>query len=80
MKTVKGKRRRVARRRPKPLSVRERQCLAGISVGFRSAEIAVLTGMSEHTVKTHLSRTYRKLGARGGANAVAVGFRRGLLT
>ena len=35
--------------------------------------------LSEDTVKTHARRLFRKLGARDRAQAVAVGFRRGLV-
>jgi DNA-binding NarL/FixJ family response regulator len=45
-----------------PLSVREFEVLALIAEGRRNAEVARQLWITEQTVKTHLTRIYRKLG------------------
>lgn len=62
-----------------PLTERELQVLRGMSQGQSNAEIGKELFLSEDTVKTHARRLFRKLGARDRAQAVAVGFRRGLV-
>lgn len=62
-----------------PLTERELQVLRGMSQGQSNAEIGRELFLSEDTVKTHARRLFRKLGARDRAQAVAVGFRRGLV-
>jgi len=54
------------------LSYRERQILACISEGNTNKEIARLLGVSEQTVKTHVSAILRKLSAHDRAHAVAL--------
>lgn len=61
------------------LTERELQVLRGMSQGQSNAEIGRELFLSEDTVKTHARRLFRKLGARDRAQAVAVGFRRGLV-
>ena len=61
------------------LTERERQVLAGMSRGRSNAEIGRELYLSEDTVKTHARRLFRKLGAADRAQAVAVGFRCGLV-
>lgn len=58
---------------------RQRQLLYLVSVGHRDAEVASLVGVSLDTVKTHLARTYRRLGARNRAHAVRRAFETGVL-
>ena len=44
------------------LSPREREVLHWVREGKENSEIAVILGMSKHTVKDHLKHIYRKLG------------------
>jgi DNA-binding NarL/FixJ family response regulator len=55
------------------------QVLTGMSRGRSNAEIGKELYLSEDTVKTHARRLFRKLGAADRAQAVAVGFRWGLI-
>ncbi|AZI58649.1 DNA-binding response regulator [Nakamurella antarctica] len=61
------------------LTERELQVLRGMSQGQSNGEIGRELFLSEDTVKTHARRLFRKLGARDRAQAVAIGFRRGLV-
>lgn len=61
------------------LTKRELEVLAGMSRGRSNAEIGKELFLSEDTIKTHARRLFRKLGAHDRAQAVAVGFRMGLL-
>lgn len=61
------------------LTERELQVLRGMSQGRSNGEIGHELFLSEDTIKTHARRLFRKLGARDRAQAVAVGFRRGLV-
>jgi DNA-binding NarL/FixJ family response regulator len=61
------------------LTEREMQVLTGMSRGRSNAEIGRELFLSEDTVKTHARRLFRKLGAADRAQAVAVGFRWGLV-
>ena len=62
-----------------PLTEREMQVLTGMSRGRSNAEIGKELFLSEDTVKTHARRLFRKLDAADRAQAVAVGFRWGLV-
>lgn len=61
------------------LTARELQVLQMRADGLGGNEIAARLHLSAHTIKTHLCRTYKKLGARDAGHAVALGFRAGLL-
>jgi DNA-binding NarL/FixJ family response regulator len=61
------------------LTERELQVLTGMSHGQSNAEIGKDLFLSEDTVKTHARRLFRKLSAADRAQAVAVGFRHGLV-
>lgn len=61
------------------LTVREMQVISGCIHGRSNGEIGRLLYLSEDTVKTHLRRAYRKLGARDRAQAVALVYERGLI-
>jgi DNA-binding CsgD family transcriptional regulator len=54
------------------LSARERDVLAGLSVGDSTEQIGLTLSMSPHTVRTHLRNIMRKLDARTRAHAVAI--------
>jgi DNA-binding NarL/FixJ family response regulator len=62
------------------LSMREMQVLTGMSQGKSNAQIGRELYLSEDTIKTHARRLFRKLGAKDRAEAVATGFRRGIMT
>ena len=61
------------------LTERERQVLEGMASGKSNGEIGRQLYLSEDTVKTHARRLFRKLGAADRAQAVALGFRWGLV-
>lgn len=61
------------------LSGREMDVLRGMTEGRSNAEIAAELVLAEDTVKTHARRLFRKLGAGDRADAVARGFRAGIL-
>ncbi|MEU3452738.1 response regulator transcription factor [Micromonospora sp. NPDC006766] len=63
-----------------PLSARELEILRLIADGATNREAAARLFISEATVKTHVLHIYTKLGVNDRAAAVAVAFRRGLLT
>jgi DNA-binding NarL/FixJ family response regulator len=63
-----------------PLTVREREVLERIGDGLSNRQIAGRLGISEHTVKFHVSAIYGKLGVSGRAEAVRQGVRRGLIS
>ena len=65
---------------PVQLSMREMQVLTGMSQGKSNAQIGRELYLSEDTIKTHARRLFRKLGAKDRAEAVATGFRRGIMT
>lgn len=69
-----------AARKPAPeLTERELQVLRGMSEGKSNGEIGRSLYLSEDTVKTHARRLFRKLGVGDRAQAVALGFRHGLV-
>jgi two-component system, NarL family, nitrate/nitrite response regulator NarL len=77
-----GLAREIRRRDPEgrsPLSRREREVLAQVADGRRTAEIARGLRIGESTVKTHISNAAEKLGASNRAAAVATAIRVGLL-
>jgi DNA-binding NarL/FixJ family response regulator len=59
---------------------REIEVLQLISEGLVNREIAKELYLSEETVKSHIRHLLVKLHARSRAHAVAVGFRRGILS
>ena len=62
-----------------PLTARESEVLALLSQGAGNREIAQRLGISEHTVKFHVSSVLAKLGASTRTEAVARGMREGLI-
>jgi NarL family two-component system response regulator YdfI len=62
-----------------PLTPREQEVLAMVAEGLLNKEIADRLRISEHTVKFHISSIMGKLGASSRTEAVARGFRRGLV-
>jgi DNA-binding CsgD family transcriptional regulator len=63
-----------------PLTSRETQILEGIASGNTNKEIAHMLGISEQTVKSHVSAILRKLKANDRAHAVFLGMRDGWLS
>jgi DNA-binding NarL/FixJ family response regulator len=59
---------------------REIEVLQLISEGLVNREIGERLFLSEETVKSHVRHLLAKLQARSRAHAVAIGFRRGLVT
>ena len=66
-------------RRGISLTEREQVVLEGVAQGERNKEIAARLGISERTVKAHLTSIYNKLGVDSRASAVAAAMQRGLL-
>jgi len=62
------------------LTERETEVLQLLSQGLANKQIASVLGISEHTVKFHVSAIYTKLGATNRAEAVRLGVRSGLVT
>lgn len=60
------------------LTDRELEILRLAAKGKSSKEMATAIFISENTVKTHLSRLYRRLGVRSRAEAVAVALATGI--
>ncbi|GAA4863724.1 response regulator transcription factor [Paenibacillus vulneris] len=61
------------------MSEKELIILQAVARGFRSKEIAFDMGISERTVKAHLTNIYNKLGVDSRSEAVAVAVERGIL-
>jgi DNA-binding NarL/FixJ family response regulator len=62
-----------------PLTAREAEVLAMLADGAANKEIAARLGLSEHTVKFHVSSILNKMGATTRTEAVARGYREGLI-
>ena len=68
-------------RRPRaPLTEREGHVLGHVAAGLSNKQIAKRLGLSEKTVRNHLSRAFNKLGATNRTEAVMTAMRRGLVT
>jgi len=61
------------------LTEREVEVLGMLAEGLGNKAIAYRLGISEHTVKFHVSSVIAKLGASGRTEAVTIGIRRGLI-
>lgn len=62
-----------------PLTGRETEVLQLLAQGLANKQIALQLGISEHTVKFHISGIYTKLGVTNRTAAVRLGVRRGLI-
>ena len=65
--------------RQKELPPRETDVLRMLAEGLVNKDIAACLGISEHTVKFHISSILDKLGASTRTEAVTLGIRRGLI-
>lgn len=63
-----------------PLTAREKEVLQKMAEGLANKQIALALGISEHTVKFHLSALYAKLGAASRTEAVKRGIELGLIS
>jgi DNA-binding NarL/FixJ family response regulator len=61
-----------ARLESESLSMREKQVLSMLVMGFTNAEIAAKMFLAESTVKSHLSSAYTKLGVRSRKDAATM--------
>jgi len=61
------------------LTGREQEVLTAVARGDRNKEIALQLGVTERTIKAHLTNVYNKLGVDSRAAAVSVGMQRGIL-
>jgi NarL family two-component system response regulator YdfI len=61
------------------ITERELEVLQGVAGGGTSKEIAYRLGITERTVKAHLTSIYNKLGVDSRAAAVSVAMQRGIL-
>lgn len=66
-------------RSSEPLTEREMQVMQLLAQGLANKQIALQLGISEHTVKFHISGIYSKLGVMNRTEAVRQGVRRGLI-
>ncbi|MEV6020498.1 MULTISPECIES: LuxR C-terminal-related transcriptional regulator [unclassified Streptomyces] len=62
------------------LTARERQILVLISQGNSNRRVAKALGISEKTVKNHLSAVFMKVGASDRTQAVVMGIRSGIVS
>jgi DNA-binding NarL/FixJ family response regulator len=62
-----------------PLTPREMEVLDYIAQGFMNKRIAVKLGISEQTIKNHITSILRKLNANARTEAVVVAIRQGLI-
>jgi DNA-binding CsgD family transcriptional regulator len=63
-----------------PLTSREHEVLEHLAAGLSNRRIAGALGISEHTVKFHVSAILGKLGVSSRAAAIRHGVRQGLVT
>lgn len=61
------------------LTKRQKQVLALMAEGHEVKNIAFNLGIAYGTTKIHLRGAYQSLGAKTGAQAVAIGLRNGLI-
>ena len=60
------------------LTGREVEVLRMLAAGMTNAEIAGGLGLSVNTIERHVGNVYRKIDARGRADATAFAIRRGI--
>jgi DNA-binding NarL/FixJ family response regulator len=70
---------RISNRDPNVLSDRELEVLQELTHGHSTKGVAERIHVSEETVKSYLKQVFRKLDVKDRTEAVAEGFRRGLV-
>ncbi len=63
-----------------PLTSRETEILNYIAMGYINKQIAVKLGISEQTIKNHITSILRKLNANARTEAVVIAIKRGLIS
>ena len=63
-----------------PLTTRETEILQNMGKGYLNKQIALLLGISEQTIKNHVTSILRKLNANARTEAVVMGLKRGLIS
>jgi len=63
-----------------PLTVRETEILNYIAQGYLNKQIAIKLGISEQTIKNHVTSILRKLNANARTEAVVVAIKQGLIS
>ena len=63
-----------------PLTPRETEILNYIAQGYLNKQIAIVLGISEQTIKNHVTSILRKLNANARTEAVVVGLKQGLIS
>ena len=63
-----------------PLTVREQEVLQLISQGLANKQMALTLGLSEHTIKFHLSALYAKMNVSSRTEAIKRGIELGLIS
>ena len=58
-----------------PLSPRQREIMRKIAAGCCDKQISIMLGISEGTIKNHMTRIFTKLNARSRAHAVFIFFK-----
>ncbi len=66
--------------KPAPLTAREKEILSLMAQGYANSEIALELGVSEKTVKNHISSILRKMNVRDRTAAVVAALRRGIVS
>lgn len=65
---------------PEPVTARELEVIQLMAQGLANKQIALSLGISEHTVKFHLSSLYAKLGVASRTEAIKRGIELGLIS
>jgi len=63
-----------------PLTTREMEILKNMGQGYLNKQIALRLGISEQTIKNHITSILRKLNANARTEAVVVGIKQGLIS
>lgn len=63
-----------------PLTAREKEILDYVAQGFLNKQIAAKLGISEQTIKNHVTSILRKLNANARTEAVVIAIKQGLIT
>jgi DNA-binding NarL/FixJ family response regulator len=63
-----------------PLTLREQEVLQLISQGLANKQVALTLGLSEHTIKFHLSALYAKMNVSSRTEAIKRGIELGLIS